>query len=91
MGIKGFKIAIVHDWLTGMRGGEKVLESLLDIYPDADIFTLLWIQGSVSSKIEKQRITTSSLQKAPFIKKNYRHYLPLFPLAIESFDLGVTI
>ncbi len=87
MGIKGYKTAIIHDWLTGMRGGETVLESLLDIYPDADIFTLLWVPGSVSSKIEKQRITTSFLQKAPFIKKNYRHYLPLFPLAIEGFDL----
>jgi len=88
MGIKGCKTAIIHDWLTGMRGGEKVLESLLDIYPEADIFTLVWIKGSVSSKIEKQKITTSFLQKAPFIRKTYRHYLPLFPLAIESFNLN---
>lgn len=85
---KQHKVAIIHDWLTGMRGGEKVLESLLDIYPAADIFTLIWLRGSVSDKIEKQRITTSFLQKAPFIRNNYRNYLPLFPMAIESFDLA---
>jgi glycosyltransferase involved in cell wall biosynthesis len=85
---KQHKVAIIHDWLTGMRGGEKVLESLLDIYPDSDIFTLIWLKGSVSDKIEKQRITTSFLHKAPFIRNNYRNYLPLFPMAIESFDLA---
>jgi len=88
MGISGRKIAIIHDWLTGMRGGEKVLELLVGLYPNADIFTLLWIKGSVSPKIEKHYITTSFLQKFPFINKRYRYYLPLFPIAIESFDLN---
>lgn len=88
MSVKGHKVAIIHDWLTGMRGGEKVLELMLSIFPQADIYTLLWVKGSVSEKIEKQRITTSFLQKIPFIKKNYRSFLPLFPLAIESFDLN---
>ena len=85
---KGCKVAIIHDWLTGMRGGEKVLELLISLFPQADIYTLLWVKGSVSEKIEKQRITTSFLQKIPFISKTYRSFLPLFPMAIESFDLN---
>lgn len=81
------KVAIVHDWLTGMRGGEKVLEELCELYPEAPIFTLFHIPGSVSEKIESHRIVTSFLQKAPFVEKNYRNYLPLFPRAIERFNL----
>ena len=80
------KTAVVHDWLTGMRGGEVVLEALLDMYPDADLFTLLHNPGSVSEKIENRRIFTSFIDKLPFKKSRYRHYLPLFPTAIETFD-----
>src|SRR5207237_1052897 len=79
--------APVHDWLTGMRGGEKVLELLCERYPEADIFTLFHVPGSVSPTIERHRITTSSLQKLPFAKTRYRSYLPLYPTAIEQFDL----
>src|SRR5262245_41395191 len=81
------KVALVHDWLTGMRGGEKVLESFCDLYPDAPIYTLFHLPGSVSAKIESHRIITSFLQRAPFLKTHYRNYLPLFPSAIESLDL----
>jgi glycosyltransferase involved in cell wall biosynthesis len=81
------KTAIVHDWLTGMRGGEKVLEAICDLFPAAPIFTLLHNRGSVSSKIESHPIKTSFLQRAPGIKKHYRNYLPLFPRAIEGFQL----
>ncbi len=81
------KAAIVHDWLTGMRGGEKVLDALCELYPDADLFTLLHVPGSVSGTIEKRRIHTSFIQRLPFAERRYRHYLPLFPLAIEGFDL----
>jgi len=81
------KIAIIHDWLTGMRGGEKVLEIFCELFPDADIFTLIHIPGSVSKIIEDRKIHTSFLQKVPFARKRYRSFLPLFPLAIESFDL----
>lgn len=81
------KTAIVHDWLTGMRGGEKVLEALCELFPDADLFTLLHIPGAVSGTIEKRRIKTSFIQRLPFAKKRYRLYLPLFPLAVEGFDL----
>jgi glycosyltransferase involved in cell wall biosynthesis len=80
-------VALVHDWLTGMRGGEKVLELLCERYPDADIFTLFHVPGSVSPTIERHRIVTSSLQKLPFARRHYRRYLPLYPTAIEQFDL----
>ncbi|MEQ9364231.1 MAG: hypothetical protein RIF32_08320, partial [Leptospirales bacterium] len=52
-------VAVVHDWLTGMRGGEAVLEAILEIYPDADLFTLLHNKGSVSEFVENRKITTS--------------------------------
>jgi len=81
------KIAIVHDWLTGMRGGEKCLEVLCKLYPSADLFTLLHIPGSVSQSIESHSIHTSFIQNLPFVKSKYRYYLPLMPFAIESFDL----
>jgi len=81
------RVALVHDWLTGMRGGEKVLELLCERYPDADIFTLFYVPGSVSPAIERHRIITSSLQKLPFARTHYRRYLPLYPTAIEQFDL----
>src|SRR3989304_6338828 len=80
------RVALVHDWLTGMRGGEKVLEVLCELYPDATLFTLIHNPGSVSPLIERMRIRTSFLQSAPFRQERYRHYLPLFPLAVESFD-----
>jgi len=81
------RVALVHDWLTGMRGGEKVLEGLCELYPAADIFTLLHHRGSVSARIERHRIETSFVQRLPFARTRYRSYLPLFPLAVEQFDL----
>ena len=81
------RVALVHDWLTGMRGGEKVLEVLCELYPDADIFTLVHRRGSVSPTIERHRITTSLVQRLPFGTARYRSYLPLFPFAIEQFAL----
>ncbi len=81
------RVAFSHDWLTGMRGGEKVLEALCEIYPDADIFTLFHAHGSVSPAIERHRIATSLVQALPFARSQYRRYLPLFPTAIEQFDL----
>lgn len=80
------KIALVHDWLTGMRGGEKVLEALCELFPHADLFTLLHNPGSVSSLIESRNIFTSFIDRLPFKARRYRHYLPLFPTAVELFD-----
>jgi len=82
------KIALVHDWLTGMRGGEKVLETLCEIFPSAEIYTLVYIKGSVSKIIESKKIYTSFLQNFPNVEKYYRYYLPLMPFAIEQFDLS---
>ena len=53
------KVALVHDWLTGMRGGEKCLEAFCELFPDAPIFTLIYVKGSVSSIIERHRIIPS--------------------------------
>jgi glycosyltransferase involved in cell wall biosynthesis len=80
------RIALVHDWLTGMRGGEKVLEAIASLYPDAPIFTLLHIPGSVSAALESHEIRTSFVQRLPGAARHYRQYLPLFPRAIEQFD-----
>jgi len=81
------KIAIVHDWLTGMRGGEKCLEVICKLYPSADLYTLIHIPGKVSPEIESHPIHTSLIQNLPFAKSKYRYYLPLMPFAIEAFDL----
>jgi glycosyltransferase involved in cell wall biosynthesis len=81
------RVALVHDWLTGMRGGEKVLEALAALFPEAPVYTLFHFPGSVSPALESHPIRTSFLQKAPGIRRRYRGYLPLFPAAIEDFDL----
>jgi glycosyltransferase involved in cell wall biosynthesis len=80
------KVALVHDWLTGMRGGERCLEAVCEMFPDADICTLLHVKGSGSSTIERHPIRTSFIQHLPLAATRYRYYLPLFPWAIESFD-----
>lgn len=81
------RVAIVHDWLTGMRGGEYVLEAIAEIFPRANLFTLLYIPGKISPVLTTLRRNTSWLQKVPYIEKRYRNFLPLMPCAIEKFDL----
>ncbi len=81
------KVAIVHDWLASMRGGERCVEVFCELFPQADLFTLLHFQGKVSETIERMPIHTSFIQHLPFLKRYYRHYLPLFPFAIERFDM----
>jgi len=80
------RIALVHDWLTGMRGGEKVLEAMCEIWPEADLYTLLHLPGKVSPVIENRTIRTSFVQRLPRAAQWYRYYLPLLPTAIEQFD-----
>ncbi len=82
------KIALVHDWLNGMRGGEKVLEALCELYPEAEIFTLLLEAEKVSGRIRGMTIHTSFIQRLPWARRRYRYYLPFFPRAVESFDLS---
>ena len=81
------KVALVHDWLTGMRGGERCLEVFAELFPTADLYTLLHVPGSVSPAIENRRIVTSFIQRLPQAERRYRHYLPLFPAAVRAFDL----
>ena len=82
------RVALVHDWLTGMRGGEKVLLSLARLFPDAPIYTLLHVPGSVHPELEAHPIRTSVVQRLPWAARHYRHYLPLFPAAMAAFDFA---
>ncbi|MFZ5471269.1 MAG: glycosyltransferase [Myxococcota bacterium] len=81
------KVALVHDWLVTYRGGEKVLEAIAELFPDAELFTLFHEPGAVSS-LDDRRVHTSFLNRWPFARARYRHFLPLFPKAIEALDLS---
>jgi glycosyltransferase involved in cell wall biosynthesis len=81
------RVAVVHDWLTGMRGGEAVLEGILELFPSAELFTLFHFPGTVSPKIEARTIHTSFLQNVARKASDYRRLLPLYPRAARSFNL----
>ena len=83
----GMRVALIHDWLTGLRGGEKVLDAICEVFPSADLFTLVHVPGTTSATIERRRIVSSPVQWLPGAARRYREYLPLFPFAIEQFDL----
>ena len=82
------RVALVHDWLTGMRGGEKVLEALCGMYPQAEIFTLLADRSALSPALAAMKLHTSWMQKLPGVKRYYRKLLPWMPAAIERFDMA---
>jgi glycosyltransferase involved in cell wall biosynthesis len=81
------KTAIVHYWLVNMRGGEKVLEALLEMFPDADIFTNVYTPKAISPLINSHRVFTSRINHLPFAKKLYQLYMPLMPDALMDFNL----
>jgi glycosyltransferase involved in cell wall biosynthesis len=81
------KVAIVHYWLVGMRGGEKVLEALCEMYPQADIFTHVYVPGMVSERIRQHRIIPTFINSLPRAATMYKTYFPLMPLALEQLDL----
>jgi len=81
------RVVLVHDWLTGMRGGEKCLEVVCRRWPLAPLFTLLHRAGSVTAAIEGGRVRTSFLQYLPRVDRYYRYLLPLMPAAVESWRL----
>ncbi|EQC43237.1 glycosyltransferase [Bacteriovorax sp. Seq25_V] len=81
------KVVLLHDWLTGFRGGERVLEAFCEMFPDAPIYTLIHDKGSTSAIIESKKITSSFLNSIPGIGKHYRKFLPLFPMAAESIKI----
>jgi glycosyltransferase involved in cell wall biosynthesis len=81
------KVAIVHYWLVGMRGGEKVVEALCEMYPQADIFTHVYVPEMVSERIRRHRIIPTFINALPRAARMYKTYLPLMPLALEQLDL----
>jgi glycosyltransferase involved in cell wall biosynthesis len=85
--VSGSRVALVHDWLTGMRGGEKCLEVLCKAFPDATLYTLIYKRGSLSPAIESMSIRTSVLQKIPGVFRWYRHLLPIMPFAARGWRL----
>lgn len=82
------RVAIIHYWLVGMRGGEKVLEALCDIFPNADIYTHVFDPRVISDKLKSHRIQTTFIGSLPYARKMYKRYLPLMPMALEQIDLG---
>ncbi len=83
-------VALVHDWLTSMRGGERVLEALCELFPQADVFTLRCDRARLSPTLARRNVTTSfidRLARTPLLRGRFRPLLPLFPLAMESFRL----
>jgi glycosyltransferase involved in cell wall biosynthesis len=81
------RVVLVHDWLTGMRGGEKCLEAVCRRWPHARLFTLLHNRGSVAPAIERLEPVTSFLQRLPGVERYYRRLLPIMPLAGASWRL----
>jgi len=81
------KVAIVHYWLINMRGGEKVLEALLELYPQADIYTHVYNPKAVSPLINSHKVFTSHINRLPFAKEFYQLYMPLMPNALMDFNL----
>ncbi len=82
------KVAIVHYWLVGMRGGEKVLEALCRIYPTADIFTHVYDKAAMSALINGHSVRPTFINKLPYARRLYKKYLPLMPMALEQLDLS---
>jgi glycosyltransferase involved in cell wall biosynthesis len=81
------RVAIVHDWLVGMRGGEKCLEVFCELFPGADLYTLVYSPEKISSTIWRMKIHTSWVDRMPAVERTYRYYLPLFPRTIEALNL----
>jgi glycosyltransferase involved in cell wall biosynthesis len=81
------RVALVHDWLTGMRGGEYVLEAIAELFSDPEIFTLLRVPDAIDGRISHLKCRTAWLQRVPSASRYYRHFLPFMPQMIESFDL----
>jgi glycosyltransferase involved in cell wall biosynthesis len=86
-GAQTMRVAIIHYWLVNMRGGERVLEALCELYPEADIFTHVYAPDRVSETIRRHRVQTTLIGKLPGARRFYQSYLPLMPFALEQLDL----
>lgn len=83
------KIAIIHDWFVTYAGAERVLEQILNVFPEADLYSIIdFLPNNGRAFIKNKKVNTSFIQNLPFAKNKYRQYLPLMPLAIEQFDLS---
>ncbi|HSJ98195.1 MAG TPA: glycosyltransferase, partial [Myxococcota bacterium] len=90
------RVALIHDWLTGLRGGERVLDELLAVWPDADVFTLVHVPGATTARIDARVRGTSPLQRLPGAGRHWRKLLPLHPwaaqrLRVDGYDLAVSV
>ena len=85
------RVAIIHYWLVGMRGGERVVESLCELYPEADIFTHVYVPERIAAEIRRHTVYTTFISKLPWSRRLYRSYLPLMPLALEESTSDPTI
>ena len=81
------RVALVHDWLVAMRGGEKCLEVFCELFPDAELYTLVYAAEKVSPTIRRMKVRTSWVDGLPMGKSHFRYLLPFFPVAIEAFEL----
>jgi glycosyltransferase involved in cell wall biosynthesis len=82
------RVALVHDWVTGLRGGERVLDELAGLFPDADLYTLFYRPGTTTDRIDRLRVRSSRLDRFSGDRPPRRSLLPLFPWAIERFELS---
>ena len=82
------RVAIIHYWLVTMRGGERVVEQMLRLFPHADVYTHVYVEGAVSGLIRGQRVTETFIGRLPGARTHYQKYLPLMPLALEELDLN---
>jgi len=85
--LASLRVAIVHYWFVKLRGGERVVEALADIFPQADLFTMVLDPDALPPSLRSRNFTTSFLQKMPGVKLHYKKLFPLFPLALEEFNL----
>jgi len=87
-GNSGLRVALVHYWYVRRRGGERILGVLADMFPEADIFTIVYDPAALSNSVKSHKVTASFLQKLPKVKSYYRALLPFFPLALEQLRLS---
>ena len=82
------KVALIHYWFYGMRGGEKVVAEILNLFPQADVFTHLYVPDNLDPEITKRKITTTFINSLPMSRKLYQAYLPLMPSALNKLNRG---
>ena len=86
---RDLKVAIVHEWFVDYSGSERVVEQLINLYPEADLFSVIeYMPEHLKKHIRHKKVKTTFIQKLPFARKHYRNYLALMPMAIEQLDVS---